>query len=135
MNACIGALADECPGDVVDIAAAGVAVDHGAHRQSVLDQRQVYGRIDVAARIAVGGRRIAGIDSAFGDVELRLVGDIANHAGFRARAEQRPLRALEDLDALEIRRVDIEIASRQLCGLVIKVHRDVGEITDGPAAL
>ena len=50
----------------------------------------------------MSGRRIAGIDVAFGDVELRLVGDIANDARFRAGAEQRPLRAAQYFDAVEI---------------------------------
>ena len=46
--------------------------------------------------------------------ELRLVGDVADGTRFRAAAEQRPLRPLEHLDALEIGGIDVEVARREL---------------------
>ena len=56
--------------------------------------------IDVAAAGAVRGEGVAGIDTAFGQVEFRLVRDVADHTGLGAGAEQRSLRPLENFDAL-----------------------------------
>ena len=77
--------------------------------------------------VAVRGRRVAGVHRRLGHVELRLVGDVAQYARLRAGAEQRALRALEDLDALQVGGVDVEIAARQLRRLLVEVDRDVRE--------
>ena len=51
---------------------------------------------------------------AFGNVQLRLVGDVANRAGLGTAAEQGALRTLEDLDALHVDREDVEVATGEL---------------------
>ncbi len=73
------------------------------------------------------GVAVAGIDDPLGLVELRLVGDVANHTRLRAGAEQGSLRALEHFDTLDIGRIDVEVAAGQLSGLFIEVDRDVRE--------
>ena len=78
----------------------------------------------------MGRRLVGGRHVGFGDVELWLVGDIAHHAGFRACAEYRALRTLEDFDALQVRGVDVEVAARQRAGLVVEVDRDAREAAD-----
>jgi hypothetical protein len=93
----------------------------------VSDQRQIEHRRQIGVRIAVRGDAVAGLDIAFGDVELGLVGDVADHAGLGAGAEQRALRAFENFDALEVGGVDVEVAGRQLAGLIVQVDGDVGE--------
>src|SRR5207248_11156373 len=113
--------------DIVDVAAAGVVVYDGANGQLVLDQRQIDRRIDVAARIAVGRGRVTTVDIPIRHIQLRLVGDIAQHACLGASAEQCPLGALQDLDALEIRGVDVQVAAGQLAGLIVQIDRDVRE--------
>jgi translation elongation factor EF-1beta len=102
-----------------------VVVNHAAYGKGALDQRQVQHRGHIGIRIAVGGHAVARLDVAFGDVELRLVGDVADDAGFGTGAEQRALRAFQNLDAVEVGGVDVEIAIRQLSGLVIEVNRHV----------
>ena len=67
--------------------------------------------LSVAVRIAAGGDAVAGVDVALGDIELRLVRDVADHAGLRAAAEQRALRALEDFDALHVDEIDVGVAA------------------------
>ena len=67
--------------------------------------------------------------------DLRLVGDVANDAGLSARAEQGSLRPFEDFDALQVRRVDIEVAARQLAGLVVQIDGDVRKPVDRAAGL
>jgi len=49
---------------------------------------------------------------SLGDIQLRFVGDVADGAGLGARTEQRSLRTLQDLDAIQVRRIDVEISIR-----------------------
>ena len=110
---------------VVDVAAAAVVVDHRAHRQRVGDQRQVQHRGHVGIRIAVGGHSVAGGDVGLRDIELRLVGDVADDPCLGSCTEQCALRALQNLDSIQVRGIDIKIAIRQLAGLIVQVDRDV----------
>ena len=89
------------------------------------DQRQVQHRRHVGVRIAVSGRAVAGLDVALGHVELRLVGDVADHAGLGAGAEQRALRTFQHLDAIQVGGIDVEVAIRQLAGLIVQIDGDV----------
>src|SRR2546422_7837685 len=70
-------------------------------------------RSDRGARIAVRGGRIGGADVRLDAIELRLVGDVSHHPRLRTGSEQRPLRALEDLDALKICGVNVEVRSEE----------------------
>ena len=124
-NADVGRLARKGSRHIVDVAAAPVVKYHGAHRQGVGDQRDVQHRRQVGVRVAVSGDSVAGIDVAFGHIELRLVRDIADRAGLGAGAEQRALRTFQNLDAFEVGRIDVEVAIWQLTGLIIQVDRDV----------
>ena len=63
-------------------------------------------------RKAASGQKV-GEETALG-AHLRLVGNVANDARLSAGAKQGPLRPLEDLDALQVRRIDIEVAAGQL---------------------
>jgi hypothetical protein len=59
-----------------------------AHGQGVVDQRDVDGRIAAGVRVSTSrGDAVADIHVAFGGIELRFVGDVANGAGLRAAAE------------------------------------------------
>jgi hypothetical protein len=49
----------------------------------------------------------------------------------RAGAEQRALRAFEDLDALHVDQVNVVVARRELHRLLIQVQRHVGEWRSG----
>ena len=97
------------------------------HGQGVGDQRQVDRRIAARVRVAARRRAVADIDIAFGDIQLRLVRDVANGAGLRAAAEQRALRAFEDFDPLHVDHVDVIVAGRELHRLVVQVQGDVRE--------
>ena len=118
-----------------DVAAAGVVVDHRAHRQRVGDQRQVDHGLHFGIRVAVGGGAVIGGDRALGSVELGLVGDVAHDARLRSRTEQGPLRTFQDFDALHVGGIHIEIAARQCRRLIVEIHRHIGELTDGSITL
>ncbi len=121
--------------NIVDIAAAGLVVDHAAHRERVGDQRQVDRGVDIAAGIAVRGGGVAGIEIRFGHIELRLVGDVADHTRLSAGAEQGALRTLEHLDALDVGRINVEVPARQLPGLLVQIHGDIGKTADDAGPL
>ena len=78
----------------------------------------ISGRFSTAVMRCSGRRarwcRKLAVDVAFGLVELRLVGDVADHARLGARAEKRALRTLQHLDALQVGRVDVEVAAGEL---------------------
>src|ERR1700677_4292704 len=78
----------------------------------------------------MGGVAVARIDVALRDVKLWFIGDVTQHAGLGTGAEQCTLRPLENFDTLEIRRVDIKVATRQRRGLVVDVYRDVRDKTN-----
>ena len=113
--------------DVVDVAAAAIVVGHQADGEPIGDHRDVQHALDRGARIAVGGGRIGGVDIRLDPIELRLVGDVAHHARLGACAEECSLGALEDLDALEIGGIDIEVTAGDLARLIVEVGRDVRE--------
>ena len=127
MDADVAVLARERRRQVVDIAAPTVVVDHSAHGQPVGNEWNVESRVEVAALITVRSRCVAGVHRGFSHIELRLVGDVAHDASLRPRSEQRALRTLQYLDALEIGGVDVKIAAWKLRGLVVQIHRDVRE--------
>src|SRR5205807_2789159 len=68
-------------------------------------------------------------------IELRLVGDVADDTGLGARAEESPLRPLEHLDTLQIRRVHIEVSARQLTRLLVQIDGHVREAADRASRL
>src|SRR5207248_3124256 len=121
----VGRGAGERAGDVVDVAAPTVVVGDYADGELIGDHRDVQNALDRGARIAVRGRRIGGADVRLDAIELRLVGDVSNHPCLRSGSEQRPLRALEDLDTLEIGGVDVEVAAGNLARLIVVIRRDV----------
>src|SRR5207237_949628 len=112
-----------------------VVVEHAAHRQLILNDRQVDHGRDAAVGIAVGGGPITRLDVALDDIKLRFIRNIAEHACLCAATEQRALRTFENLDALEVGRIDIEVTARQLRGLVVEINGDVREAAGGAAAL
>ena len=135
MYALVGRLADESARLVVDVAAAVVVIDHHARRQLVLDDRNVEGEVRIAACRAVFGAGAAAIEGAAERLEIRFVGDVAQHAGLCAGAEQRALRSLQYFDPVQVHRVDVQVMSGHLGGLIVEVDRDVGEGADAAAAL
>src|SRR5258708_27876177 len=94
-------------------------MEEAAHREGIGYQRQVDQRVDVAAVITAAGVGVTGIDVAFGDVELRLVGDVTQHPGLCAGAEQRALRSFENLDALAVCGVDVQTPAAPFAGLIL----------------
>ena len=81
------------------------------------------------------GDAVARFDAALGHVDLGLVGDVADHAGLGAGTEQGALRTFENFDAFEVGGIDIEVARRQLAGLLVQVDGDIREPADGAARL
>ena len=112
---------------IIDITAAVIAVDSRAQRQLALDQRNVERGIETVVRITTGRDAVARVDVALGDVELRLVRDVADRTGLGAAAEQRALRAFQNFDALHVNQIDVGIAGRELHPLVIQIQGDVRE--------
>ena len=125
VNADVGVLAGEGRRHVVDVAAALLVVDHRAHGHPPGDQREVQHRRQVGVRIAVSRDPVPGLDVGLERIELGLVRDVADHAGLGAGTEQRALRTLQNLDAIEVGGVDVEVAIRELTGLIIEVDCDV----------
>ncbi len=123
-------IAGERGRNVVDVAAPTFAVEDAPDREFPRDQRHIQHRIRARVRIAVRRRAVAAFGAALGDVELRLVRDVAKRARFGAAAEQRALRAFEHLDALHIDHVDVEITAREGQRLLVEVSRDVRERVD-----
>ena len=135
VNADIAALPHERSWDVIDVTSAGIAIHHCAHGEGVLDHGQIDHRIDAAAGISVAGIGISRVDVTLGDIEFRLVRNVSQHSGLGTGTEQRALRPFEHFDALQIRRIHIQIASRHLAGLLIQINCDVRETTGAPRAL
>ena len=75
--------------------------------------------------------RVTDVGACCRRVQYGLVGDVANRTSLCAGAEQGALRPLQHLDALEIYRVQVKIAPRQLGWLIVEVHRHVREAADG----
>ena len=96
-----------------------IVVDHAAQREDALDHRNVqYGRY-VGVRIAVRRHAVARLDVPLGHVELGLVGDVADDPGLGTGTKQRALRAFQNFDAVQVRGIDVEVAIRELGGLVV----------------
>ena len=74
---------------------------------SRVGQRQVDHAFDMEAHLAVGNRVDVEFDIAFELVGVRLVGDVADRAADRARAEQRALRATQRFDAVQVIKVEV----------------------------
>ena len=67
-------------GHVVDIAALVVVVEHDAHREAVLDDRDVDEPVTRDAVLAALGERIAAVKAGMEFGEVGLVGDVADSA-------------------------------------------------------
>jgi hypothetical protein len=79
-----------------------------AQRQLVFDQRRVeHAVVTLPQRVAVGH---AGIDHGRGveRIQIRALGENAQRARQRARAEQRALRAAQEFDALHVEQIRVE---------------------------
>ena len=120
---------------VVDITPSLVVVDHAAHRQRVADERQIDDCRDGGIGVTARGHAVTSGNAALRHVELRLVRDIADHAGLSSRTEQSSLRALEDFDALEVRCVHIQVATGQLTRLLVQIDGNVWKPVDRAAGL
>src|SRR5882757_1367154 len=103
-----------------------VREDHSAQRE-VIAERQVEGQVRVVIGIAARGNAITGIRSAFGDTDLRLVGNVTDRASLGTATKERTLRSFEYLDTLHVYQVDVIVARRELHRLVIEVQRNVRE--------
>ena len=107
---------------VVDVTAAPLVVDDCASGETARHYGYVEGGGVAVALRTMRGHCATHTHLGFRHVELGFVGDVAHYARFGAGTEQRALRTLQHLDALEIRGVDVEIAVRQLRGLFVQVH-------------
>src|SRR5207249_1059651 len=79
---------------------------------------------------SVSGVRVARVDVRLSHIELRLVGDVAHDAGLCPGAKQRALGTFEDLDALEVRNIDVEVAAGELPRLLVRIKCNVREAAD-----
>ena len=131
----VGVGAGEGRRDVVDVATLVVAVDHPADRQAVGQDRHVQHRGEGGRGIAVGLHAIGRVEAALIGVELRLLGDVAHRSGFGAAAEQRALGAFQHFHALDVGQVEVDVARRELHGLLVQIDRHVGEVADRGAGL
>src|SRR5271156_407371 len=75
----------------------------------------------------MGGGRVAGVDRAFVDIELRLVGDVAHCACLRSGAVQSSLRTFQHLDSSEVGSVDVEVSSGKLYRLIVEIDGHIGK--------
>src|SRR6202000_3254628 len=114
-----------------DVAAAPIAVNDRACRQGVLNQGNVDGRVDAAVRIAMGGYPVARFGIPLGDIEFRLVGDVADHTGLRPAAQQRALRPFEHFEAVHVDHVDVRVARGKLHGLIVEIQSNVRKGSKG----
>ena len=80
---------------------------------------------DVVALVAALGRADLGRDLAREAADVRLVGDVVDRAGLRARAEQRALRARQRLDALDVDQAHVGLLRDRGHRLVVEVDRDL----------
>ena len=88
-------------------------------------QRHVDHALHMEAHFAVGHRIDVEFDIAFELVGVRLVGDVANRAADRTRAEQRALRATQRLDAVEVIKVEVRREQRQRDHRLVEIHADL----------
>ena len=126
----VGRLAGESRELVVDVAAVVISVDHRAHGQLALDDRDVDHRVECAVGPAASGAAEAALDPGLELAELGLVGDVAHHTGLRTAAEERALRTFENFDALDVGDIDVGVARRELHRLIIEIDRNVREAAD-----
>ncbi len=87
----------------------------------------------IGVRIAAAGEAVAAGDAALGDVQLGLVGDVADGSRLGAGAEQRALRSLQHFNALHVGRVYIQVSPWELSRLIVQVDGDVREAVDRAA--
>jgi hypothetical protein len=78
---------------------------------------------------------ISGVDAALRPIQIRLVCDVTQHAGFGAGSEQSALGTLQYLDALEIGGIHVEIAAGHGNGLIVKISRHPGKAPDAARSL
>ena len=112
-------------GDVIDIAALLIVIDHHAHRELVFDDRDVDIGLTRDAILAALGQRVGAGEPGVEFLQIGLVRDVAHRAAHRACAEQGALRPGENFDALEIGGVHIKIAARRGRGSIVEIQRDV----------
>jgi hypothetical protein len=92
--------------DGVDESTVFLAIGDGANRHR-FTQRDVDCPLKMIAHVAIGQVIDVGFDHAFGPPQLRLVGDIADRAADRSRAEQRALRPAQSFHAVEVEKVKV----------------------------
>ncbi len=120
---------------VRDVAAVPIVVDHRPESQLVGNDRHVQGGVHAVVRVAVVRPTVARFDVGARRIDVGLVVDVADCAGFGPAAEERSLRTLKHLDAIKVDRVDVDVARRELHGLFVKIDRDVWEVGDRGARL
>ena len=111
-------------GNIVDISALVVVVEHRTDCKLVLDDRNIHEHIASDAVVTALGHRIAAVEAGLELFQIGLVGDVADRAAHRTCAKQRTLRSGQHFDALEIGGVKIEIASDQRGRSVVDVKRN-----------
>ena len=108
----------------IDIAAVARVIADRARRE-LAAERHVDRALDAAAHAAAVDEVDVAFDQPLDLVELRLVGDVADRAADRARAEQRALRAAQRLDAVEIEQVEIGGEQRQRDDAFVEIDADL----------
>ena len=111
---------------VVDIPALHSIVEGAAGREAVVDNRNIDVGLDAVARITAGGRCVARLEPGLEIAVIRLVRDDADGAGHGSRAKKRALWTRQNLDALDIRDVKVEVAATGTYRLLIEIQRHVG---------
>ncbi len=109
--------------DVVDEPRVAAGIANEPDRRAVR-QRQVHEPFDAATRVSRVDLDDPEIVTSLEPPDLRLLGNDAQRAGHRTRAEQRALWSGQRLDPLDVVDVDVEVVVDGRDRLFVEVHTD-----------
>ena len=98
-----------------------------AYGQDIIDQWKVDDAREALLPGAAFDRRDRGLQAPLQRIEHRVLGDIANNAGYGTLAVERTLRSFEDLEAIQVHHSGVELVKAgQGERRLIEVHPDEG---------
>ena len=122
--------------------------ERGDAQRGLFADRNVDGTLEVAADVAALNLVQRGFNCALIDADLRRIGDIADGARQRARAEQRALGAAQHFDAVQVEQVEVRGEQRHGDDAFVQIDADLllharliaddlagGDAADGDLAL
>ena len=112
--------------DIVDIAALLVAIDDQTRGQLAFDDWHIDEGAARSAFVAALGEGIGTVKAGVVFLHVRLVGDVTHGAAHGAGAKQGALWASQNFDALQVNRIDVQIAARHGAWRIVQIERDIG---------